>query len=547
MQNYIEKFENSIKENWNKSALTDYRGETWRYSQVAEEITTMHLVWRAAGIKQGDKISLNARSCANWAKVFMAITSGGQVAVQLFNGFTPADAQKFTHHSDSKILFTEKAIFEEMDFEAMPQLIAVIDTRSSELLASRGNFESIYRQRHQLFGAAYPDGFSPDCVSYTKIEMDDLCCINYTSGSTGNPKGVMLTARNISSNVDTIPKHFPYLRGENYLSMLPFAHIFGLLFDLVTCLCSGMHITVLGMPPAPTILKDAMQQVRPRVIMMVPLVLNKMIEFSIGEFVNSRTGKTRLAEYRQHPEFCQALRTIALSYLGGRCEVIMTGGAAIPVEIEELLITKLDIPLVTGYGMTECAPAIALARLGHYKQRSCGEIVERMQARINSEDPQNTVGELLVKGDNTFIGYYKNHEADREVFTSDGWFRTGDLGIIDNQNSLFLVGRCKSMLLSSNGQNVYPEEIEVKLNALAYVSESIIVQRGERFVALVVPNADLLANDGISAETLRVIMEKNIETLNSQIPSYSQISDFELTDEPFAKTPKGSIKRFLYR
>ena len=546
MQNFIEKFENSIKENWNKSALTDYRGETWRYSQVAEEITTMHLVWRAAGIKQGDKISLNARSCANWAKVFMAITSGGQVAVQLFNGFTPADAQKFTHHSDSKILFTEKTIFEEMDFEAMPQLIAVIDTRSSELLASRGNFESIYRQRHQLFGAAYPDGFSPDCVSYTKIEMDDLCCINYTSGSTGNPKGVMLTARNISSNVDTIPKHFPYLRGENYLSMLPFAHIFGLLFDLVTCLCSGMHITVLGMPPAPTILKDAMQQVRPRVIMMVPLVLNKMIEFSIGEFVNSRTGKTRLAEYRQHPEFCQALRTIALSYLGGSCEVIMTGGAAIPVEIEELLITKLDIPLVTGYGMTECAPAIALARLGHYKLRSCGEIVERMQARIDSDDQQSKVGELWVKGDNTFIGYYKNPEADKEVFTHNGWFRTGDLGIIDNQNSLFLVGRCKSMLLSSNGQNVYPEEIEVKLNALAYVSESIIVQRGERFVALVVPNADLLANDGISAETLRVIMEKNIETLNSQIPSYSQISDFELTDEPFAKTPKGSIKRFLY-
>ena len=546
MQNFIEKFENSVKENWNKSALTDYRGETWRYSQVAEEITTMHLVWRAAGIKQGDKISLNARSCANWAKAFMAITSGGQVAVQLFNGFTPADAQKFTHHSDSKILFTEKTIFEEMDFEAMPQLIAVIDTRSSELLASRGNFESIYRQRHQLFGAAYPDGFSPDCVSYTKIEMDDLCCINYTSGSTGNPKGVMLTARNISSNVDTIPKHFPYLRGENYLSMLPFAHIFGLLFDLVTCLCSGMHITVLGMPPAPTILKDAMQQVRPRVIMMVPLVLNKMIEFSIGEFVNSRTGKTRLAEYRQHPEFCQALRTIALSYLGGRCEVIMTGGAAIPVEIEELLITKLDIPLVTGYGMTECAPAIALARLGHYKLRSCGEIVERMQARIDSDDQQSKVGELWVKGDNTFIGYYKNPEADKEVFTHNGWFRTGDLGIIDNQNSLFLVGRCKSMLLSSNGQNVYPEEIEVKLNALAYVSESIIVQRGERFVALVVPNADLLANDGISAETLRVIMEKNIETLNSQIPSYSQISDFELTDEPFAKTPKGSIKRFLY-
>ena len=546
MQNFIEKFETTIKQCWDSPALTDYKSETFSYSQIAKEIATMHLVWKAAGIQQGDKISLNARSCANWAKVFMAVTGAGNVAVQLFNGFTPADAQKFTHHSDSRILFTEKAIFGGMDFEAMPHLLAVFDIKNFELLASRGNFAAIHERGEELFNEAFPEGLTPENINYTKLGLDELCCINYTSGSTGNPKGVMLTVRNISSNIEMIPLHFPYRRSDNYLSVLPFAHIFGLLYDMIACLCTGLHLTILGLPPAPSILKEAMQAVKPRVIMMVPLVLSKMAEFSIGEFVHSRTGKARLADHKNHPEFCHALRTIMLSYLGGECEVIVTGGAAIPEDLEQLLITKLDMPLVTGYGMTECAPTISLGHLGHYKLRSCGEIVERMQARINSADQRNTVGELWVKGDNTFIGYYKNPEADREVFTEDGWFRTGDLGTIDEENTLFLVGRCKSMLLASNGQNVYPEEIEVKLNVLPYIAESIIVQRGEKFTALIVPNADQLTNDGVSAETLGSIMAKNIETLNRQIPSYSQISDYELRTEPFAKTPKGSIKRFMY-
>lgn len=546
MQNFIEKFETSVKECWNNAAVSDYKNNTWTYSQVAEEIAKMHLVWKAAGIGQGDKISLNARSSANWAKVFMAVTSGGHVAVQLFNGFTPADAQKFTHHSDSKILFTEKAIFDGMNFDEMPQLLAAFDTKSMELLASRGEFASIHAKREELFKQAYPNGFAPSAVEYVKLDMDELCCINYTSGSTGNPKGVMLSVRNISSNVEMIPVHFPYRRGDNYLSVLPFAHIFGLLYDMIACMCTGMHLTVLGLPPAPTILKDAMQQIKPHVIMMVPLVLSKMAEYAIGEFIHSRTGEARLADHKQHPEFCQALRTIMLSYLGGQCEVIVTGGAAIPDNLEQLLITKLDMPLVTGYGMTECGPTISLGHLGKYKLKSCGEIVERMQARIDSADPQNTVGELWVKGDNCFTGYYKNPEADKEVFTEEGWFRTGDLGIIDSEDTLFLVGRCKSMLLASNGQNVYPEEIEVKLNAMPYVAESIVVQRGEKFTAIVVPNADLLANDGVSAETLKEIMERNIATLNTQIPAYSAISDYELHNDPFAKTPKGSIKRFMY-
>ncbi|MBQ2779678.1 MAG: AMP-binding protein [Bacteroidaceae bacterium] len=547
MQSFIKRFEETVKSCWENPAVGDYRGETYTYRDVAKEIETMHLVWREAGLAPSDKISLNARSSAHWAIVFMAATSGGYVACQLFNGFTAADAQKFVHHSDSRILFTEKAIFEGMDFETMPQVIAVFDMKSFELLASRGDFADIYARREEIFAAAHPDGFGCDAVHYATPSMDELCCLNYTSGSTGNPKGVMLSVRNISSNVQTFGDHFPYRRGETYLSVLPFAHIFGLLADMLICMCSGMHLTVFGMPPAPSILKDAMQLVRPRVAMMVPLVLSKLAEFAIGEFVHSKSGEARLADYKHNPEFCMALRTILLSYMGGNCEVIVTGGAAIPSDVEELLITKLQMPFVTGYGMTECGPVISLGHLGHYKLKSCGEIVERMQTRIDSADPLNTVGEVWVKGDNVFLGYYKNPEADAEVFDKDGWFRTGDLGTIDNDSTLFLVGRCKSMLLSSNGQNVYPEEIEVKLNTLPYVAESVVVQRGEKFVALVVPNAELLAADGISAETYSSVMNKNLDTLNKMIPSYSQIAYFEQRDEAFAKTPKGSIKRYLYK
>lgn len=547
MQNFISRFNESITNCWENPAVGDYRGATYTYGDMAKAIETLHLVWREVGLVKGDKISLNARSSANWAVVFMAATTGGYVACQLFNGFTPTDTQKFVHHSDSKILFTEKAIFEGMDFETMPQVIAVFDMKSFELLASRGNFADIYNRREEIFAAAHPAGFTAEDVKYPNLEMDELCCLNYTSGSTGNPKGVMLSIKSISSNVESFLLHCPYRRGETFLSVLPFTHIFGLLADMLACVCSGMHLIVFGMVPAPSILKDAMRLVRPRVIMMVPLVLSKLADYAIGEFVHSKSGEARLADYKHNPEFCMALRTILLSYLGGNCEVIVTGGAAIPEYVEELLITKLQMPFVTGYGMTECGPLIALGHLGQYKLKSCGEVIERMEVKIDSSDPYNIVGEVLVKGDNLLLGYYKNPEAESEVFTKDGWFRTGDLGTIDNDNTLFLVGRCKSMLLSSNGQNVYPEEIEVKMNALPYVAESIVVQRGERFVALIVPNADQLASEGVSADTYSIIMEKNIETLNKMIPAYSQITDFELRDEAFAKTPKGSIKRYLYK
>ena len=541
MQYFIKTFEESVKSCWNSPALNDYKNEVLTYGELAKKIETMHLVWKAAGLKEGDKISLNARSSSNWAMTFMAVTSGGYVSCQLFNGFTPADTQNMVNHSDTRILFTEKAIFEGMDFEQMPQLIAAIDMKNMELLASRDNFAELYSQADSLFAEAHPNGWSAADVEYKSREMDDLCCINYTSGSTGNPKGVMLTARNISSNVDLIPRYFPYRKGDNYLSILPFAHIFGMLYDMCACMCLGMHLTVLCLPPAPSILKEAMQNVSPSTVMMVPLVLKKMTEYAATEIAATR-GEIE----KESAEYYSALREKLLANLGGKVEIIVTGGAALPEQLENLLIEKLHLPLVTGYGMTECGPTISLGKLGNYKLKSCGVLVDCMQIEIDSPNPHKIVGEVLVKGSNTFIGYYKNAEADREVFTEEGWFRTGDLGTIDEENNLFLVGRNKSLLLGSNGENVYPEEIEVKLNVLPYVAESLIVQRGEKFVALIVPNADQLTADNVPAESIKKIMEENIATLNKSVPAFSQISGYELQGEAFAKTPKGSIKRFKY-
>ncbi|MBR3884018.1 MAG: AMP-binding protein [Bacteroidaceae bacterium] len=546
MKSFIKTFEETVKCCWDNPAINDYNCSARTYGDLAREIAIMHLVWREAGLQPGDKISLNARSSADWATTFMAVVSGGYVSCQLFHGFTSSDAQKFTNHSESKILYTEQSLFTGMNFDEMPQVIAVIDMKSRELLASRGNFAEIYARRKSLFDSQYVGGFSADNVVYANLEMETLCCLNYTSGSTGIPKGVMLTVGNLSSNVDMIPGYLPYRKGEPYLSVLPFAHIFGMTFDMITTLAMGMHVTVLGRLPAPTILKDAIREISPRMLIMVPLVLSKFTDFAIGEFVHAKTGKTRLADYKSHPEYCQALRTIMMSYLGGKCEIIVTGGAAIPEHLEQLLALKLKLPLITGYGMTECAPLITLGTVGKYKLKSCGEVVKRVETHIESPDPQNAVGELWVKGANTFVGYYKNPQADSEVFTADGWFRTGDLGVIDKDNTLFLVGRCKSMLLASNGENVYPEEIEVKLNAMPYVAESIIVQRGEKFVAIIVPNAEQLAAEHVSSSTLTDIMNRNIEALNKSIPIHAQISSYELHDDSFAKTPKGSIKRFMY-
>lgn len=548
MQYFIKTFENSVKKRWNQPALDEFRTSSLTYGQLAAKIAENQLMYKNVGLNAGDKIAINARSSSQWAEAFMSAVSGGYVSVQLFNGFTPSDTQVLVDHSDSRLLYTEKSIFSKMDFETMPQLLAAIDLKSGELLASRGDFASIYENRAAAFAAAYPQGLQPEDVNYPQRQMDELCAIMYTSGSTGNPKGVMLTVRNFSANIDLIPKNFPYREGDSYVSVLPYAHIFGLVYDMIAPLCLGMHLCVLYVPPVPANLKPAMQQYKPSVFFAVPLILTKMIESSIGEFIHSKSGEAKLADYENNPDFCDALRIILMQALGGNVELFVTGGAAIPAHLEQLLALKMKAPFVTGYGMTEAAPTICLGKAGAYKLKSVGAYQKPwVDLKIESPEPHSIPGEVLIKGDVVFEGYYKAPEITASVMTEDGWFRTGDIGIVDDDDVVFLMGRCKNMILTTNGQNIFPEEIEVVLNALPYVAESIVVEREGLLVALIVPNMDLAAADHLDANALSAVMEQNIEALNAKIPSYSQVSGFELRYEPFSKTPKGSIRRFMYK
>ncbi len=545
---FLKTFQRAILECWDKPAIEEYKSSSITYGELAAELDKTVRFWKAAGLQAGDKIAINARSSAGWGKTFFAAQTGGFVAVQLFNGFTPADTMQLVNHSDSRILYTEKAIFDKMDFEAMPALLGAIDTRSGELLAARGDFAERYAARDAAFAAAYPGGFTREDVRFAERDLDELCALMYTSGSTGNPKGVMISVRNFSSNIQLIPNHFPYKREDNYVSVLPYAHIFGLVYDLMAPLCYGMTLCILCIPPVPANLKPALRQYRPFVFFAVPLIINKMLDDTIGEFIRSKSGAAKLADHVHNPDFCEALRTIFMNAFGGNLGLMITGGAAMPEQLERLFLEQLKVPFVTGYGMTECTPTITLGHKETYVMKECGEPVpEGIELKIDSPDPRHVAGEVMVRGHVVFTGYYKNPEATHAVLSEDGWFRTGDLGTIDELGRVFLVGRSKSMILGTNGQNIFPEEIEVVLNQLPYVQESLIVSREGRLTALIVPNQSLLAEQNIDAGTLGQIMDNNLSDLNKKIPAYSAVGGYEILFDPFAKTPKGSIKRFMYR
>jgi len=550
----------SIRNCWNEPALTNYKGVTYTYGEVAADIARYHILFQKSGIKKGDHIAICARNCAEWGIIFLAVTSYQAVVVSLLNDFTPESIQSLTEHSDSMVLFTEREKWDKMDPEAFTRLRYVFSINEKKVIwkndiaagditlfcESSPHPESLCSEWEKLFSEAYPCGFSVKDVNYPTNNFEDLALINYTSGTTSAPKGVMLSYGNLSSNIEFGQWGIPNHPGESIVSMLPLAHMYGLAFEFLYQLAGGCHVVFLGKLPSPNVLFRAFAEVKPYMIVTVPLVIEKVFKTSVFPTLENPKMKWLMKIPLLKNLVYQRIHDKILLAFGGELRYMIIGGAAINAEVEDMM-KSTRLPYTVGYGMTECGPILGYSDWRRFRKGSCGRAVHRMALRIDSDDQSRNVGEIQARGDNVMMGYYHNEEATKAAFTADGWLRTGDLGIIDSKGNIFIRGRSKNMILSSNGQNIYPEEIEDKLNNQPYVVESIVVERDKKIVALVFPDRTRVSQEALDENGLSKIMEDNRLKLNLLLPNYSKISKIELVNEEFEKTPKRSIKRFLYK
>lgn len=545
MKHFITRFVETAQQNWHKPALCDYKGDTFLYADVATQIAKLHIIFRKAGIKPGDKIALCAKNTARWAIAYLATTAYRAVAVPILNGFTPDSLEKLVEHSDSVLLFTERGMWEQMHAEAMPRLVAVIDIEDySQLYSLNNRLDSVIPNINALFKKAYPNGMKRNLMQYETGEDDDLITISYTSGTTSSPKGIMLSAKNISSNISFGVKRIQIPRGANIVSMLPLAHLYGLAFEFIYPVTSGCCVYFLGKTPSPAVLLQAFADVKPYMLITVPLVIEKIFRNKVLPTLERPTIRFATSVPILKDVIYRAVRNKVMAAFGGNMRHIIIGGAAISGPIE-VLMKKIRLPYTVGYGMTECGPLIGYEDWYNFAIRSCGKPVDGMEVRIDSENEQKVVGEIQVRGDNVMLGYYKNPEATAAAFTADGWMRTGDLGLIDKYGNIYIKGRSKNMILTANGQNVYPEEIEDLLNVMPHVKESIIIARDKRIVAIV--SAENNPENPLSRSQMNTIMKSNLILLNQKLPAYCQVSEIEILDDDFERTPKNSIKRFLYK
>ena len=542
--------EQSIIKNWELDALTDYKGATLQYRDVARKIEKLHIIFQNSGIDKGDKIAICGRNSSNWAVVFLATLTYGAVAVPILHEFMPDQVHNIVNHSEAKLLFVGDMVAPTIQEEEMPHLEGILFIPDFSVLVSRSE-KLTYAREHlnEIFGHKYPKYFRQEHVNYYKEESpEELLLINYTSGTTGFSKGVMIPARALWSNYDfaTGVLGDKVSRGDNIISILPMAHMYGMMFEFLFEFLIGCHIYFLTRIPSPAIIAQAFAEVKPAVIIAVPLVIEKIIRKKVFPKIQNNLMKLLLnmpvVSKKVNQKICEEVKNA----FGGRFYEIIVGGAAFNQEIENFL-HKINFPYTVGYGTTECAPIIAYSDYNDFVPGSCGKAVVHMQVEIESSDPQNIPGEIIVKGLNVMLGYYKNEEATKQVLDSNGWYHTGDLGIMDKDGNIFIKGRSKNMLLGSNGQNIYPEEIEDKLNSLALVGESIVLQREEKLVALVYPDMEEAESMGFSLDDIQKVMTQNLQTLNEMMPGYSKISDIILHEEEFEKTPKKSIKRYLYK
>ena len=543
MEHFLTILETRLRRNWEKPALSDYRGATFTSAQVAEQFARLHLLFKELGIEKGDKIALSGPNSARWAMAFLSVASYHAVVVPILADFTNEGLQDLTHHSESRILFTEARKWADLDPTKMTNLIAAINIEDYSLLyVANEEHKKAFEQLDELFKKAYPKGVQQNNLKLAYDKIDELMVINYTSGTTGSPKGIMLTGRNISSNIHFGIDNIPVPAGATMMSMLPMAHMYGLAFEFLYPFCGGAHLTFLGKTPSPTVLMAAFQEVKPYILITVPLVMEKVIKGKVMPVLRKPLMRVLTAIPGLKSVIYKKIRTQIMNAFGGNACMIVMGGAALSKEVEKIM-RAAKMPYTVGYGMTECAPLVAYQHWTTFKPGSCGRIVTLNEIRVDSSDPQKVVGELQVRGANVMLGYYKNEEATAAAFTEDGWLRTGDLGVIDAQGNIFIRGRSKCMILSANGQNIYPEEIEAKLNTMPYVGESLIVERDKRLVALVAPHEEQLKG---ATEPVEVLLEQTRQLANAELPKYSQIAQIEIIEGGFVHTPKHSIKRHLY-
>ena len=544
---FIDYIEQSIIKNWDKDALTDYKGITLQYKDVARKIAKFHIVLESAGIQPGDKIAVCGRNSAHWAVTFLATITYGAVIVPILHEFKADNIHNIVNHSEAKLLFVGDQAWENLNADAMPLLEGIASLTDFSALVSRNEkLTYAFEHRNAIYGQRYPKNFRPEHICYRKDRPEELAIINYTSGTTGYSKGVMLPYRSIWSNVAYCFEMLPVKPGDHIVSMLPMGHVFGMVYDFLYGFSAGAHIYFLTRMPSPKIIAQSFSEIRPRVISCVPLIVEKIIKKDILPKVDSKIGKLLLKVPIVNDKIKSLARQAAMEIFGGNFDEIIIGGAPFNAEVEAFL-KKIGFPYTIAYGMTECGPIICSSRWETLKLASCGKATTRMEVRIDSPDPKTHAGEIVCRGTNMMLGYYKNPEATSQIIDANGWLHTGDLGTIDDEGYVTVRGRSKNLLLTSSGQNIYPEEIESKLNNMPYVAESLIVLQHDKLVALIYPDFDDAFAHGLQQTDIVKVMEANRIELNQQLPNYSQISKVKIHFEEFEKTAKKSIKRFMYQ
>lgn len=540
--------EESFRKNWDAPALSNYQGVTLHYRDVARRIAKMHIIFEECGLQKGDKVSICSRNQANWGVAFLSALTYGAVPVPLLHEFKSANIHHLVNHSESRILFVDDVVWEGLSESEMPDLHAVIQVNTFKLLyAKDDNIVEARMHLNELFGKKYPMNFTPEHLSYYEDTPEELALINYTSGTSGFSKGVMVPYRAIASNMEFAHNAIPALGpGKSVVSMLPSAHMYGLMFEFLYEMSVGVHVHFLSRVPSPKIIMKALSEVKPYLVIAVPLIIEKIYKNKLKPVLEKEGIKFLMKLPVLNQMVYKKIAGELITAFGGEFETVIVGGAAFNKEVESFF-KKIQFPITVGYGMTECAPIITYDDWRTEKLYSCGKSVCNMEVRIDSDDPQNVAGEILVKGDNVFLGYYKNPEATAEVFTEDGWFRTGDMGVIDADGYLYIRGRSKCMVLGPSGQNIYPEEIETIINTQPYVIDSLVIEDNGGLTALVYPDFQLADKDGLNKDLLDKYFDESLAALNKELPNYSRINKIEIMPEDFERTPKKSIKRYLYQ